>query len=322
MQVFHVLRAAVLQLRRRFLKRPPPDDYAALGAISKNMPRTTFLSLPYEVREIIYNYTLDDLPTIFNTYVRNPPLHSLLLANRQIHDEYAKIYYGNLIFHLQVRRTAANDDKRPDRSGLAQWRLRSPIMLGHIREVMLHFEASFRSLVPPADRDRPTHLRWLADGLAMAPNIEVMHIVFFCGQECFKNNRPILSEYPKTVDREEVMQRVVDIIPWIKECCKPTIFPALMRLVLHIDTKYGNKEICYFMENMADYSWVNSFSRSFVMCDPHGWHGTGSHFSEHVFKVIDKRRRPWHEENDLEEAERALKKYNHDRGGKFMWKSC
>jgi hypothetical protein len=49
---------------------------------------TTFLSLPFEIREHIYT-AISNTPT-FNTYEQNPPLHSMLLVNRQIYDEYAK----------------------------------------------------------------------------------------------------------------------------------------------------------------------------------------------------------------------------------------
>jgi hypothetical protein len=55
-------------------------------------------------------------------------------------------------------------------------------MLSYIREVMIHFNIFFRSKIPGADRRTPSDVCWLAAGLAMAPNIEILHIVLFCTQ--------------------------------------------------------------------------------------------------------------------------------------------
>src|ERR1700730_19471659 len=81
-------------------------------------PRATFLSIPYETRALIYTFSINDSPP-FNPYDQNPPLHSMLLVNRQIHDEYVKIYYGSNIFHLYMRRRTADDHTTPNTSGLA-----------------------------------------------------------------------------------------------------------------------------------------------------------------------------------------------------------
>jgi hypothetical protein len=53
-------------------------------------------------------------------------------------------------------------------------------MLSCIRKAMIHFDIFFRSKIPDADRRPPSDVRWLAAGLAMSPNIEVLHIVLFC----------------------------------------------------------------------------------------------------------------------------------------------
>jgi hypothetical protein len=247
-------------------------------------PKATFLNLPYEIRVLIYTITISDPPT-FNTYDQNPPLHSMLLVNRQIHDEYAKIYYGSNIFHLYMRRRTADDYRTPDTSGLAKWRSRSPSMLSCIREVMIHFDIFFRSKVPDADRSTPSDVRWLAAGLAMALNIEILHIVLFCTQPAVRTMPSLYLSSTGMFNDLTMTNHVLKAIPWIKDCCKASTLPNLLRVVLHVDATHGNKTVSCFTENMEGCEWVKSFSKSLVSCDNTDYSGWGSHFSEHIFKI-------------------------------------
>ena len=130
-----------------------------------------------------------------------------------------------------MRRRSTNDHRTPDTSRLAEWRSRSPSMLSCIREVMIHFNIFFRSKIPGADRRTPSDVCWLAAGLAMAPNIEILHIVLFCTQPAVIT-MPL--PYPRTLDHDAVMYSVFKAIPWIKDCCKAGTLPNLLRIVLHI----------------------------------------------------------------------------------------
>jgi hypothetical protein len=188
--------------------------------VTSSKPRASFLSFPYEIREYIYTIAISD-PQTFNTYNKNPPLHSMLLVNRQIHDEYAKIYYGSNIFHPRMRRETS------DTSGLAEWRLRSSSMLSCIREVMIHFDNFFRSDIPDADHSTSDVRHWLAAGLAMAPNIEILHVVLF------RTRRTMLLPYGSSAEmliRDTEIRSILEAIPWIKDCCKA--LPNLLRVVL------------------------------------------------------------------------------------------
>jgi hypothetical protein len=77
-------------------------------------------------------------------------------------------------------------------------------MLNCIREVMIHFDIFFRSKIPDADRRTPSDVCWLAAGLAMAPNIEILHIVLFRTQPAVIT-MPL--PYPRTdlLDHDAVM---------------------------------------------------------------------------------------------------------------------
>jgi hypothetical protein len=63
-------------------------------------------------------------------------------------------------------------------------------------------------------------------------------------------------------NHETVMNSVLKAIPWIKDCCNASTLPNLLRVVLHVDAKYGNEMRNCFMENMESCEWVKSFSRS------------------------------------------------------------
>lgn len=81
------------------------------------------------------------------------------------------------------------------------------------------------------------------------------------------------------------MKRVLEAIPWIRDCCKARILPKLFRIILYVDAKYGNEMISRFTENMGSLCWVKSLSRSLVTCDNINY--SGSHFLEHTFKISD-----------------------------------
>lgn len=247
-------------------------------------PRAAFLSLPLEMRELIYALIISEGPNI-NTYDQNPPFHSMLLVNRQIHEEYAKIYYGSHIFHLHIPRRNANDSKTPDPSGLGEWRSRSPLMLGCVREVMVHFDIFFHTIPPDAPRPATPNVSWLAAGLALAPNIEILHIVLFCTRSAIKSIPvPFLSKV-NPLGEDTVKKRVLEVIPLIKDCCQASVLPNLLRVVLHVDARHGNETTKTFMENMEGWRWVRSFSRSLVSCDNTEYNGWGTHFSEHMFRI-------------------------------------
>jgi hypothetical protein len=123
--------------------------------MSTSKSKPSFLSLPFELREQIYHLTINNDDLTFNPYEHNPPLHSLLLTSPKISEEYSKIYYSNHIFHLHIRRGTDLDHITTDTSGLLEWKTRPSTMRDSIREVMLHFDISFRSKIPEADRCEP-----------------------------------------------------------------------------------------------------------------------------------------------------------------------
>ena len=109
--------------------------------------------------------------------------------------------------HLYMRRRIADDCRRANTSGLAEWRLRSPLMLGYIPEVMIHFEVFLRTNIRDADYGTPSGMRRLAAGLAMAPNIEILHFVLFCNQHTagtmpipYLSSTAILTELSNDLD--------------------------------------------------------------------------------------------------------------------------
>jgi hypothetical protein len=147
---------------------------------------------------------------------------------------------------------------------------------------MIHFNIFFRSKIPGADRRTPSDVCWLAVGLAMAPNIEILHIVLFCTQPAVIT-MPL--PHPRTLDHDAVMYSVFKAIPWIKDCCKAGTLPNLLRIVLHVDAKHGNETIGRLMENIEGCEWVKSYSRSLVTCVNTDY--IGLHFLEHIFKIHD-----------------------------------
>ena len=119
----------------------------------------------------------------------------------------------------------------------------------------------------------------------MAPNIEILHIVLFCSQPAARTMPPLYLTNMEMLNDLTVMKRVLKAIPWIKDCCKASTLPNLLRVVLHVDEKHGNKTISSFAEKMEGCEWVKSFSRSLVSCSNEDYSGWESHFSEHIFKI-------------------------------------
>jgi hypothetical protein len=276
-----------------------PHTLASMMATSK--PKPSFLSLPYELREQIYELTVRNDDVAFNTYEHNPPLHSLLLTSRKISEEYSKFYYSNNIFHLHIRRGTDLDHITPDTSGLSEWRTRSSRMRDSIREVMLHFDISFRSKIPDADRCEPTSLSWLAAGLKMAPNLEILHLVLFCSSQPFSftdSDDKMDLELPafrstttKPVELSPVNKRVCRVLPLISELSNHTTFPNLSRIIIHVDVRHGYSTVPFFADNVTAFEieWNKSESRSFVSCENKGYcGGHNSEFSEHTFHRYDR----------------------------------
>jgi hypothetical protein len=115
------------------------------------------------------------------------------------------------------------------------------------------FEVSFRTNIRDADHGTPSGMRWLAAGLAMAPNIEILHFVLFCTRHT-AGTTPI--SYPSStaiLPYKTVMQGVINTIPWIKDCCEASTLPNLLRVVLHVNARHGNRAINCFVLVLACY---------------------------------------------------------------------
>ena len=102
-----------------------------------------FLSLPAELRLQIYNYLL---PTSYSYTHADPPRrrrrrpryplrrHGMLLANRQLHVEYAQAFYERTSFFFYV---SANDGAQPATTPF--WTL-PPALLPNLRQCKLYVE--------------------------------------------------------------------------------------------------------------------------------------------------------------------------------------
>jgi hypothetical protein len=55
-------------------------------------------------------------------------------------------------------------------------------------------------------------------------------------------------------NHDTVMMRFLEAIPWIKDCCKASTLPNILRVVLHVDAKYRNETISCLMENVESIS--------------------------------------------------------------------
>jgi hypothetical protein len=143
-----------------------------------------FLTLPAELRLQIYNYLLLSEPSCSHTHVdmfrprlRQPapvPLrrHGMLLANRQLHAEYAQACYERTNFFFYVGATTNNGE----RLTILPLRTLPPALLPNLRQCKLYvdlgilplrlclsikaFAARIEALLGRMERVRWVHLVW------------------------------------------------------------------------------------------------------------------------------------------------------------------
>ena len=113
-----------------------------------------FLALPTELRLQIYNYLLLSVPTSYGYTHTDPPRwrrrqcwyplrrHGMLLANHQLHAEYAQAFYERTNFFFYVD---ANNGTR--RATTPFWTL-PPALLPNLRQCKLYIELGVLALVP------------------------------------------------------------------------------------------------------------------------------------------------------------------------------
>ncbi|KAK4617792.1 hypothetical protein CLAFUW4_12040 [Fulvia fulva] len=65
--------------------------------LTPTQPQTPLLSLPRELRDIIYTFALTSFPVNFNASSTRSSLPGLLLTNRQLHAETLSLYYKLLV---------------------------------------------------------------------------------------------------------------------------------------------------------------------------------------------------------------------------------
>ena len=111
-------------------------------------PPFPFLALPAELRFQIYNYLLLSEPNCSHTHVDmlRPPLrqpapvplrrHGMLLANRQLHAEYAQAFYERTNFFFYVGTNTDNGEQ----SITVPLRTLPPALLPNLRQCKLYVE--------------------------------------------------------------------------------------------------------------------------------------------------------------------------------------
>lgn len=221
------------------------------------MPRSkiSFMSLPPEVRNQIYDLTIED-PASHDVYNRNPPL-GLLHLNSLVRREYMAFFYNTHIFHLHTHPQISVDNALTS-NDLVLFKGLEPIVLHSLRELMLHVHSDV--LLASAFTPKSDRFKSLLNIISHARNLEVLHLNS-CGR------------YARSLSH-------------LIECCVPLhLFPKLLLLVIHTDRQqYAN----YIRQKAGafkdDLEWWKHESESLARCKE----CRRAHLVEVTWRVITK----------------------------------